>query len=341
MKKGKLLLYVSFIFMHYFFVLKADAKDLETVKVFHKPLITQAPVIIAYEEGFFKEQGINLEFVGARDAAEALILLIQGSLDAGILIPIAGMYNASGEGKNVRIVSGASYYKKGVEYLGLVIKDNSGVKQNTTGLIKNLKGKKIGVPVLGSFSHYLINNLLKENGMSDKDVELTIMPFSSIVMALKTDVLSAGELAEPFIMQLKNESKINFIPYPYETQTTFLIFGPNLLTKNPDLGIRFMIAYLKGCQKYNEGKNKRNIEILKKHLGLDEEILKKMAWPVINPQTAFEANNVTILNDYQEWLFGKDYINKKIKVDSMFDKNFMERAAQILRQKPVEIKTNK
>ena len=42
-------------------------------------------------------------------------------------------------------------------------------------------------------------------------------------------------------------------------------YGPAILDKDPELGKRFMVGYLKGVKQYNEGKTERNLAILQNY----------------------------------------------------------------------------
>lgn len=330
-KRIKLIfLYIPFIFIAFFIKNEAYPQEAERVKVYYQPLISMAPILIAYEEGYFKKEGVEIEFIKARETGEALMLLLQGSLDVVSGPPTGGIYNAVKGGKNIEIVAGYAYYVKGNKFAGIAMKRNLVDSTDISFLFKNLKGKKVAVPILGSLPHYFIERLLKENGMSIKDIELVVMPFDSIAVAINSGVLDAGFLVEPFITLLKSKSDISFISFGDEfpdTPSAFITYGDNLLKKNPQVGIKFMAAYLMGCKQYSKGKTKRNIEILKRYLILDEEMLKSMEWPVIRPEG---INDIKILNDYQDWLFEKHYIDGKIDIKLLVDTSFMEKANNIL-----------
>jgi len=325
--KYKLLLCTLFIFISFLFAHEVYPKEQARVKLYYQPVISIAPLIIAYEEGYFKKQGIEVDFVKARDTAEALMLLMQGSLDVIWGAPTGGMYNAVKEGKNLKLVAGQTYYQKGNKFAGVVIKSNL---TDSAGNLNNLKGKKVAVPILGSLPDYFIETLLRESGVLTKDVELVIMPFDSISMAVNAGVVDAGFLVDPFITLLKGNSGLSFISLSekfHDTPASFIIYGDNLLKENPQVGIKFMAAYLMGCAQYNNGKTERNIEILRKYLVLDKEMLNRIEWPVIYPES---INNIGILNNYQDWLLEKHYIEDKINIRNMVDKSFMEKAGSIL-----------
>lgn len=304
---------------------KSEPPDSDKVKAYYLPIISFGPVVIAYEEGFFKEEGIDLEFVEMRNAADAFLLLLQGGIDTMQTPPIAGMFNAAAEGKNIKVVSGVGYYKKDSVYTGLAVR---GAKSPVAGL----KGKKVGIAILGSFSHYMIERLLGKSGLSlDKDVELTAMTFPSAALALENGTLDAAELIEPFISRIAKKTEVYVVSYPQEGPISFYLFGPRILSERPDVGVRFLAAFLKGCRQYGEGKTPRNLEILKKYTKLDEEILKEMEWPDVRPASI--RGGVEALELYQDWLKQKGHLNTKVEIKTLVDTRFLDEAEAVFKGK--------
>ena len=66
------------------------------------------------------------------------------------------------------------------------------------------------------------------------------------------------------------QHRITSLTYAYP-----LYYGPAFLDKDPELGRRFMVAYLQGVKQYNEGKTERNLEILQNYTRLDRDLLKQ------------------------------------------------------------------
>lgn len=310
-----------------------DSQKLKKVKCYYQPAMSLAPLVIAYEEGFFKDQGIDLEFVKARDTAEALILLIQNSIDVISGPPTAGMFNAVKNNKVIKLTAGMAYYTKEDTSAGIAITKNKGYKSaDVKSLLDGLKGKKIGIPIIGSLADYLIETLLTRNGMIPKDIDLAAMDFPTIVMAMQKDMVSGGFLIEPFITRLSGFKEISVIYFGQEfndTPFSFIIYGDTLVNKNPELGLKFMIAYLRGCKQYRQGATKRNMEIMKKYFSLDEDTLKTMRWPFVDPEGLFKSK---VLEDYQDWLIRKKYIDEKVNVGLMIDTSFLEKGKKILHE---------
>ena len=57
------------------------------LRTFHMPYIASAPLLIAEEEGYFTEQGLQIEYVRMTDAVLGLPALIKGDLDC-IAVPL-------------------------------------------------------------------------------------------------------------------------------------------------------------------------------------------------------------------------------------------------------------
>ena len=310
-----------------FFCPYAFSAELDTVKVYYKPIIPWSPIFIAEEDGFFKDQGIQVEFVKARNTAEALILLISGSLDVAMGIPTAGMFNAAGEGKKIEFVAGLTYLQKDNHYAGIAIHEKTDKHPDLQSTVKGLKGKKIGNHIFGSITHFFLESLLDQYDMSKDDIDLMILPFPSMISAINNGTLDAGQFVEPFITILKKNTKISLISYGDvfpNAPLTFLFFGPHSFNGDSDLAIRFLKAYLKGCNQYDMGKTKRNIDIIRKHCHFDQETLLNMDWPKIEPNG---IHNLDILEKYQDWLFSKQLLNKKIDIKLMINTDYLSNAS--------------
>ena len=73
--------------------------EMTTVKVAYLPLISNAPLFIAKDEGYFTQQGINVEFEKFQSGAATLPALVNGDIavSGGALSP--GLFNAIAKGR--------------------------------------------------------------------------------------------------------------------------------------------------------------------------------------------------------------------------------------------------
>ncbi len=149
---------------------------------------------VGIEKGWFKEAGVDVSFewfdyVASMDAFAA------GQLDA------VTMTNGDA------LVTGAT----GAKSVMILINDYSNGNDMVVGApgidsLKDLKGKKIGVEV-GFVSHLLLLDGLKQNGMSESDVELVNVPTNET-----PQVLASGDVSAIVAWQPNSGMALKLVP---------------------------------------------------------------------------------------------------------------------------------
>lgn len=149
---------------------------------------------VAIEKQWFKEEGVDVKFewfdyVASMDAFAA------GKLDG------VGMTNGDA------LVTGAT----GAKSVMIIMNDYSNGNDMVIGKpginsVKDLKGKKIGVEI-GFVSHLLLLNALKDNGMSEADVELVNVPTNET-----PQVLASGDVDAIVAWQPSSGMALNLVP---------------------------------------------------------------------------------------------------------------------------------
>jgi NitT/TauT family transport system substrate-binding protein len=301
--------------------------SLTIVKVAYLPIISNGPLFIAREEGYFTQQGINVEFEKFQSATTALPSLINGDIavSGGTLSP--GLVNAITKGAHVHIVADKGRTTPGsCTAIGLLVRkdlfNNGAVKQAS-----DLRGRKIMANLDSSYGVYRV---LAMGNLSTDDVEVVDMDFASGVIAFKNGGIDAGLLSEPYITQaLNSNSAIVLIPtHIYSPDwPTPLYYGPAFLDKDPELGRRFMVAYLQGVKRYNEGKTERNLAILGNYTKLDRELLNQSCWIPIAQDGDLPRQPV---REYMNWMYANQKITQNPDDDLLFDMSFVNYANGVL-----------
>jgi NitT/TauT family transport system substrate-binding protein len=119
---------------------------------------TSFPVIGA-QQGFFKEQGLDLEFTYTEGGASNEQAVISGSVDIAIQTGFLGIIAAYVKGAPVRIISPAA---TGAAEVYWYVKAGSPIKS-----LKDAHGKSVGFSNPGSSSNLILLQLLKEAGVGD------------------------------------------------------------------------------------------------------------------------------------------------------------------------------
>jgi ABC-type nitrate/sulfonate/bicarbonate transport system substrate-binding protein len=303
----------------------SPAPAMKTVTVSYQPTTANGPLYIAIDEGYFAEQGIDVRLEKTVTAA-ALPLLINGDLGASTGPVKIGLINAIAKGEHVRIVADKGRLTPGscTAYALMVRKDlfDKGIVTR----VSDLKGRKIAQ----RDSDYDLYRALALGNLSRDDIEIVDMDFASVIPAFRNGAIDAGLVTEPYItLAMNNGSAIvlapaqDFLPdWPIP-----LYYGPVLLDRDPDLGKRFMVAYLKGVKQYNEGKTERNLVIIGNYTHLDRDLLNQSCWYPIQADGNLPRQPV---RDYLDWMYANKKISQTLNDDQLFDMSYAEYANGVL-----------
>lgn len=211
-------------------------------------LTSSAPLFIAIEKGYFKEEGIEASAKWFDAAQPIAVATASGSVDVGATGITASLYNMVAEGQKLLIVADKGREQKGYSSSALLVHKDSPV-----GSIKDLKGKKIGITQTGSTFHYMAGRLLEKHGLNLSDAELVPLgKVSAMMETLKSKQVDAVLLNEPNITAVVKEGYgkvISQVGDEIEYQTSGLFFAQKF-ADNRDAAVRFMKAYVKASRYY-------------------------------------------------------------------------------------------
>ncbi len=141
-----------------------------TIKVGHLVALDMAPLFIAKEAGFFKEEGLEVETVFFSNPGDNNAALAGGSIQLSTN-PFTLPYFAANSGINMRIVSSAG----GLGIMEVVIQGQYNIDslQQLVTYIKTHRDKKLRIAVLkGDTLEMIVQKMLSDNGLSYNDVEM-------------------------------------------------------------------------------------------------------------------------------------------------------------------------
>src|SRR5579863_6077424 len=139
-------------------------------------------------QGFFKEQGLELDIIYTEGGATTETAVVSGSVDLAVATGTLGIISAYVKGAPVRIISAEPTGSADIYWYA---KAESGIKS-----FKDLEGKSFPFSSPGSSSNLALLTLLKEQGVNAKPVPAGGMPptFTQVM----SGQLDAGWAAAPF-----------------------------------------------------------------------------------------------------------------------------------------------
>lgn len=241
-----------------------------------------------------------------------------------------GLLNALARGAKVKFVADKEYIAPTECTFQAFVVRRALIKSGELNSPAQLKGRRIAA-TRASPSEYFVEKLLNTAGLTLDDVIIVDILASTQPEAFEKGTIDAAITAEPLLTRILESkhavlwrSSQQIIP---NFQLGLIVYGPTLLDKNPEIGRRFMVAYLKAVQQYNQGKTGQNLEILAKHTGLDQEFLKKACWPSFHGDGKINIESVL---DFQTWAVKKGFLDKVVQPNQFWDPSFVDYANKVL-----------
>src|SRR5204862_728343 len=219
------------------------ANGLTRIRVGYIGLTCEAPTFTAVEKGFFKDEGLDVDLVRCQWATykDALAL---GRFDVTHHLVM--------------------YFLKPIEQ-GLDVKFTGGIHRGCLRVqaaakgdiltVKDLKGKTIGVPGLGTPPFMFATRVMAANGVDpSRDVKWRVYPAGELGLALDRGLVDAVADSEPIGSLLLADGKVRNVadqaadsPYKDEYCCAVLVNG-KFLAKNPKATAAATRALLKGAK---------------------------------------------------------------------------------------------
>ena len=214
------------------------------VKVGFIGLTCEAPIYTAYEKGFFKDEGLEPELVkcswanykdnlalGSYDITHHLVMYFLKPIEQGLDVRFLG-----------GVHTGCLRVQTGV---------NSPIQK-----IQDLKGKRIGVPGMGTPPFVFANRVFGTHGVdAGKDITWKVYPAGELGLALKKGEVDAVANAEPIgtlliaqgiARNVEGMDEATDMPYAKEYCCEIIANG-KWIDANPDTAARATRAILRGA----------------------------------------------------------------------------------------------
>lgn len=235
--------------------------------------IDVAAVHIAQEDGFFQQEGLDVNLQSLSGGKESIPALLNGSLDVAWgswTNPMgAEAKGAAQSSDGIKIISDG--YQGKSQTMNLVTTPGSGIQG-----VKDLKGKKIAVNAATGLPALSLNAILEANNINPASVQYTKADYSEMPGMLAKGDVAGAVMLEPYLTKAQRE--LGTVPVvdlfgPGPTQDmpiAGLSTTGKFMQENPKTAEAFQRAVAKGAQKASSDR-KRVEEVLMKDLKMDPE----------------------------------------------------------------------
>ncbi len=177
------------------------------------PIADVAPLYLGIEQGFFEEEGLEIEPQLAEGGAAITPAVLSGDFQIGFSNTISLLIAASKDLPVTIISQGVLGGKTEDEAWAdlLVLKDGP-IKEP-----KDLEGKTIAVNTLKNICEVTIRKSLSEMGVDDSTLKWAEVPFPDMNAALEAERVDGACVVEPFVSQGKAGKAVGIDPFYVNT----------------------------------------------------------------------------------------------------------------------------
>lgn len=270
-----------------------------------------APLIIAQQQGFFKDQGLDVELIAPSDPADPPKWVAAGKADIGITYEPEFMEQVD---NGLPLISIGTLIDKPLNCL-VALKD-SGINN-----LSNLKGKRIGSSESG-LSNIMLRVLLARQGIKDKDVELINIHYNltQALLSGKVDAVT-GMMRNFEVPQLEmNDHKVTaFFPEEHGIPNySELVFEVNTANAHDTRFPRFLMALKKAVEYLDQHPEETWEHFIKQYPESNNQVNRE-AWFATMPYFAEDP----LIVDSKEWenfakFLKKNQLIKKVQPISRY-----------------------
>jgi NitT/TauT family transport system substrate-binding protein len=293
--------------------------------------LSDSGFLVAQEKGFFTEQGLEVELVRNNSSSEGMAAMLSGQADiwGGGIDP--GIFNAIARGDGLKLIADKGQVPTDCNYMSMAVRKEE-LNKYSQIMPAQLENARIAASGTQTGSYY-VDAALMSVGASLTELNTTDIPAANRLESLLSGSVDISLISEPWITYGIESEEIalwkpaeDLLPH---LQISTWIASSQALKNKPDDIQRFVTAYLKGVHLVNQGKTSELVDMIAKGTKMEPSLVDRVCLPGLSDDGKV---NIKSIDEYQEWLISKGWLDSKVSPDRYWDDSFVEKAQQILEQ---------
>ncbi|MFC7405668.1 ABC transporter substrate-binding protein [Georgenia alba] len=171
-----------------------EGEELQTVRLAAVPVVDLAAIYIGMNEGYFEEQGLQIDITYGQGSAAMIPALLNDEYD----IQFAGSVNllqATDQGLPLQAIApaGRSTGVQGEDHGGVLVPPDSDIQRPA-----DLEGRTVAVNALGGLHEVCVWAAVAEDGGDPSTIDFVELPLQDMNSALGSGQVDAISTSEPF-----------------------------------------------------------------------------------------------------------------------------------------------
>lgn len=245
-----------------------------SIVVSTNPIDSGAEVYYADDMGFFAKAGLNVQIQPGANGAAIAAAVAGNAVDIGYA-DVGTLAKAHTRGVDFAIIAPAALWDSSAPVNVLMVAKNSTIKS-----AKDLNGKTIAVPGLGTAAAFVVFAWLDANGADSSSVKFIELPYSAMPAAIEAGRVDAAHVAEPFVSGAKEHARVfgsadDTLGKQYLRTVWFA--RTSWAAAHPDLVAKFVSAMHQTALWANDKRNQaKSAAILVQHAKIDPSLVAAM-----------------------------------------------------------------
>jgi NitT/TauT family transport system substrate-binding protein len=264
-------------------------------------ILGEAGFYVAAERGYFAEEGIEAEFVNFDNTTRIIPALATGQIDVtgGGFSP--NLVNAVQRGLNLKMVSSIQTSQPQQSSGGMLVR-KALVESGQVRDWSDLRGLRVAIPGLSGLGGYIVERGLALGNLTLAEVELVELPFPDMIPAFANSNIDAAHSADPLTTTAVDRGVAVLWrgtgEYAPGTASSLVTYGPTLLEQQPEVGRRFLAAFMRGSRDYKRAVERGErraevVQVLTKHTSVkDPAMYERMGAGYVDPDLAIDMADI-------------------------------------------------
>jgi NitT/TauT family transport system substrate-binding protein len=300
-------------------------------------LASHAPSFIAFERGYYKDEGLDVELKFFEAAQPMAVAIASGDADYAVTAMSGGLVSLAEKGA-IKVIGGALAEEKGI--VGAIVLASNEAYDAGLTTPAGLRGKTFGITTAGSSFHYMCHKIAEANGIPMSEITLKpLQKVGAIVGALGTGQIDAWAIQASVANKMLAEGNAKEIglvsDYAPNYQVTTVFTSTNNAANERSKTEAFIRAYSKAIADYNAAVVDKTAgadevtevaKIVHKYVDLDrpfEDAKKTFVGSAmrINQGCRLSLDSVT---DQLNWFKNEKMVKDTITPEMLFDTSYVE-----------------
>lgn len=309
-------------------VLAADA----AINVGALRFTSHAASFVAFERGYFKEEGLDVTFKFFQAAQPMAIAVASKDVDYAVTAISGGLISLAEKGA-AKVIGGALMEEKGIDGQKILVSDAAFQAGVTTPA--QLDGKSWGITQAGSSFHYMGAKVAAKEGITLKFKPL--QKVGAVIGALKTGQIDSWSIVPHIAKPLNKGGAVHIVgdvsDYISDYQVTVVFSSADNAANEREKTEAFLRAFSKGAADFNAALVDKTagddaaedmVKLVHKYVYADRPY-EKAAPSIRNGAMRISENaalNMDSVKDQLDWFQSEGLVKDSITLDTLVDSSY-------------------